>query len=172
MEYLSTGFEIDKDGKTFGPEALNLIKKFQEEELKKTSTSKQARGPFLAELELEFQRKQFSKLIPLLLAYFERFSDRPVCFADLRKYLTSISNDSDSKSQISGLVDSMRKLLETKFSMNVGRAIVFHQMCLSLGQYQKLETNKKIELIKQLWELHLKNPAPAEKEGLSFSFEN
>ena len=66
------------------------------------------RGPLLAELEMVTRvggELLETSLVPLLLAYMGRFSSKPTCFSDLKKYISFIP-DSRKEELITRLVFS------------------------------------------------------------------
>jgi len=70
---------------------LRLIESVQKDE--KTSSLKVKRASFLARVELESRigNPNSEEFLGLILNYFERFGDRPICSSDLRSYIERIS---------------------------------------------------------------------------------
>lgn len=126
-----TPFQLQLKNKIGSP--LEFIKELQSIELK-TNGSKSRRGPFLAELEYYFRFGFDSKLQNACVSYFNQFGSKPICFSDLKKYLTK-STCNDLKQQISDLDSKLNlDLIENK-----------------LEKYRKLSTFRKIEFYFKLY---------------------
>ena len=115
------------------------------------------RGPFLAEFEL---LQQFNKKIEAdkIQNYFEMFCNKLVCFSDLKPYLLSCPE----------LVGKFAKMGHENFSNDIHKITLFYQIRHFLGIHHNLEFSEKVDLAKQLYQLHLQHPPSQTKEGNIF----
>ena len=96
LDYITSVFRlVDSGSSEVGLETgLGFISRQQEKH-------QRARGPFLAEIELQTRNLARSGdsscesgLCDLLVKYFERFGSKPACALDLKLYLPSIGKES------------------------------------------------------------------------------
>ncbi|EQC32111.1 hypothetical protein SDRG_10307 [Saprolegnia diclina VS20] len=100
-----------------------------------TANGNRLRGPYLAEIELQFQHVAKTDdaavqrtLLPLLLAYLERFASKTCCFTDVQRYLTALPDGARA-----ALVASISSSLSTTLTATdlPGATLQFRKSLLS-----------------------------------------
>eukprot|EP01132_Coremiostelium_polycephalum_P000541 gene541-681_t len=146
---LATNEKVDYES------VLGLVKTIQDSQ----TSSRPLRGPFIAEIEVIFRKYQSeggdvtaTTLKDLLVAYFKRFGAKPVCFYDLKKYLT----DMEKKDTIEQKNTFLARLMElvssdsTQTELRINQLSNYYKVHRFLGLENHLtedETKKLISLL-------------------------
>ncbi|KAI8336826.1 N-acetyltransferase B complex non catalytic subunit-domain-containing protein [Chlamydoabsidia padenii] len=119
------------------------------------------RGPFLAELELDYrlnktQIKDEKVILDHIIAYFERFGSKSCCFEDLKTYIGFLAKDSDkSKLFIKTIQDTIKDATEKSEQIkNFYRKITVYKIERFLGLAPRNDLKTGLAYVDTLWDLY------------------
>ncbi|CAG8496188.1 3550_t:CDS:10 [Funneliformis mosseae] len=167
LTYLESQFHLikssekDENGEilnkaTILDDARELLRSLQE---KGGSSSDVKRGPFLAELELEYRViselkdcKPAQEIDILAIEYFRKFGEKSCCFEDLQPYLKSIPLETSRMmvEAFNALIDSTCEDVKSRIQ-NVHKNINVNKLERYLGLLSDISESDAILYVNKLW---------------------
>ncbi|CAO3589381.1 unnamed protein product [Absidia cylindrospora] len=119
------------------------------------------RGPFLAELELDYRCKKIQPLDEKLIldravAYFERFGSKSCCFEDLKTYIGFLDSDNEkARSFIQAISKTIKDATEKSAQIkNFYKKITIYKIERYLGLAPRGDLKSSLAYVDELWTLY------------------
>ncbi|CAO3632493.1 unnamed protein product [Cunninghamella echinulata] len=116
------------------------------------------RGPFLAELELDYRLDQLKKLdeqivLNHIIAYYERFGSKNCCFEDLQTYIQFLKND---KEKSISFIQTLQKSItddneKSKKIKNTYKQVTIYKIERFLDLLPRKDLEKGLTYVDDLW---------------------